>query len=160
MRFYIRVIFDGYDILATTDKEMGVKIMGRYILATMVAFFTIGIINVYCKNLDFKSISDKKYFISLNVGAFMIVIFMIGCVLDIFDISDFIRCFFPLWGLGLSLMLYGIKRRAMIKIFTGKAEEEDYKVYNVIKEKIIYIYIATLLLLLLYAFGITNDILL
>lgn len=160
MRFYIRVIFDGYDILVTTDKEMGVKIMGRYILATMVAFFTIGIINVYCKNLDFKSISDKKYFISLNVGAFMIVIFMIGCVLDIFDISDFIRCFFPLWGLGLSLMLYGIKRRAMIKIFTGKAEEEDYKVYNVIKEKIIYIYIATLLLLLLYAFGITNDILL
>lgn len=134
--------------------------MGRYILATMVAFFTIGIINVYCKNLDFKSISDKKYFISLNVGAFMIVIFMIGCVLDIFDISDFIRCFFPLWGLGLSLMLYGIKRRAMIKIFTGKAEEEDYKVYNVIKEKIIYIYIATLLLLLLYAFAITNDILL
>ena len=134
--------------------------MGRYILATMVAFFTIGIINVYCKNLDFKSISDKKYFISLNVGAFMIVIFMIGCVLDIFDISDFIRCFFPLWGLGLSLMLYGIKRRAMIKIFTGKAEEEDYKVYNVIKEKIIYIYITTLLLLLLYAFGITNDILL
>lgn len=129
--------------------------MGRYILATMVAFFTIGIINVYCKNLDFKSISDKKYFISLNVGAFMI-----GCVLDIFDISDFIRCFFPLWGLGLSLMLYGIKRRAMIKIFTGKAEKEDYKVYNVIKEKIIYIYIATLLLLLLYAFGITNDILL
>lgn len=129
--------------------------MGCYILATMVAFFTIGIINVYCKNLDFKSISDKKYFISLNAGAFMI-----GCILDIFDISDFIRYFFPLWGLGLSLMLYGIKRRAMIKIFMGKAEEEDYKVYNVIKEKIIYIYIATLLLLLLYAFGITNDILL
>lgn len=48
----------------------------------------------------------------------------------------------------------------MIKIFMGKAEEEDYKVYNVIKEKIIYIYIATLLLLLLYAFGIINDILL
>ena len=48
----------------------------------------------------------------------------------------------------------------MIKIFTGKAEKEDYKVYNVIKEKIIYIYIATLLLLLLYVFGITNDILL
>ena len=69
--------------------------MGRYILATMVAFFTIGIINVYCKNLDFKSISDKKYFISLNVGAFMI-----GCVLDIFDISDFIRCFFLCGGLG------------------------------------------------------------
>lgn len=90
----------------------------------------------------------------------MIVIFMIGCILDIFDISDFIRYFFLLWGLGLSLMLYGIKRRAMIKIFMGKAEEEDYKVYNVIKEKIIYIYIATLLLLLLYAFGITNDILL
>lgn len=134
--------------------------MGCYILATMVAFFTIGIINVYCKNLDFKSISDKKYFVSLNAGAFMIVIFMIGCILDIFDISDFIRYFFPLWGLGLSLMLYGIKRRAMIKIFMGKAEEEDYKVYNVIKEKIIYIYIATLLLLLLYAFGITNDILL
>ena len=51
--------------------------------------------------------------------------------------------FFPLWGLGLSLMLYGIKRRAMIKIFTGKAEEEDYKVYNVIKEKL-YTYILQL----------------
>lgn len=134
--------------------------MGRYILATMVAFFTIGIINVYCKNLDFKSISDKKYFVSLNIGAFMIVIFLIGCILDVFCISDFIRYFFPLWGIGLSLMLYGIKRRAMMKIFTGKAEEEDYKVYNIIKEKIIYIYIATVLLLLLYVLGITNDILL
>ena len=134
--------------------------MGRYVLATMIAFFTIGIINVYSKNLDFKLINDKKYFVSLNFGAWMIVIFMIGCILDIFDISDFIRYFFPLWGLGLSLMLYGIKRRAMMKMFMGKAEEEDYKVYNIIKEKIIYIYIATLLLLLLYIFGITNNILL
>ena len=40
-------------------------------------------------------------------------------------------------------MLYGIKRRAMIKIFTVKAEEEDYKVYNVIKEKL-YTYILQL----------------
>lgn len=134
--------------------------MGRYVLATMVAFFTIGIINVYSKNLDFKLMNDKKYFVSLNFGALMIVIFMIGCILDIFDISDFIRYFFPLWGLGLSLMLYGIKRRAMMKMFMGKAEEEDYKVYNIIKEKIIYIYIATLLLLLLYVLGITNNILL
>ena len=134
--------------------------MGRYVLATMVAFFTIGIINVYSKNLDFKLMNDKKYFVSLNFGALMIVIFMIGCILDIFDISDFIRYFFTLWGLGLSLMLYGIKRRAMMKMFMGKAEEEDYKVYNIIKEKIIYIYIATLLLLLLYVLGITNNILL
>lgn len=134
--------------------------MGRYVLATMVAFFTIGIINVYSKKLDFKLMNDKKYFVSLNFGAWMIVIFMIGCILDIFDISDFIRYFFPLWGLGLSLMLYGIKRRAMMKMFMGKAEEEDYKVYNIIKEKIIYIYIATLLLLLLYVLGITNNILL
>nr|WP_304261022.1 hypothetical protein [Phascolarctobacterium succinatutens] len=134
--------------------------MGRYVLATMVAFFTIGIINVYSKNLDFKLMNDKKYFVSLNFGALMIVIFMIGCILDIFDISDFIRYCFPLWGLGLSLMLYGIKRRAMMKMFMGKAEEEDYKVYNIIKEKIIYIYIATLLLLLLYVLGITNNILL
>lgn len=134
--------------------------MGRYVLATMVAFFTIGIINVYSKNLDFKLMNDKKYFVSLNFGALMIVIFMIGCILDIFDIRDFIRYFFPLWGLGLSLMLYGIKRRAMMKMFMGKAEEEDYKVYNIIKEKIIYIYIATLLLLLLYVLGITNNILL
>ena len=134
--------------------------MGRYVLATMVAFFTIGIINVYSKNLDFKLMNDKKYFVSLNFGALMIVIFMIGCILDIFDISDFIRYFFPLWGLGLSLMLYGIKRRAMMKMSMGKAEEEDYKVYNIIKEKIIYIYIATLLLLLLYVLGITNNILL
>lgn len=57
-------------------------------------------------------------------------------------------------------MLYGIKRRVMMKMFMGKAEEEDYKVYNIIKEKIIYIYIATLLLLLLYVLGITNNILL
>lgn len=134
--------------------------MGRYVLATMVAFFTIGIINVYSKNLDFKLMNDKKYFVSLNFGALMIVIFMIGCILDILDISDFIRYFFPLWGLGLSLMLYGIKRRVMMKMFMGKAEEEDYKVYNIIKEKIIYIYIATLLLLLLYVLGITNNILL
>ena len=135
--------------------------MGRYVLATMVAFFTIGIINVYSKNLDFKLMNDKKYFVSLNFGAWMIVIFMIGCILDIFYISDFIRYFFPLWGLGLSLMLYGIKRRAMMKMFMGKAEEEDYKVYNIIKEKIIYIYIATLLLLLLlYILSITNNILL
>ena len=48
----------------------------------------------------------------------------------------------------------------MMKMFMGKAEEEDYKVYNIIKEKIIYIYIATLLLLLLYVLGITNNILL
>lgn len=95
--------------------------MGCYILATMVAFFTIGIINVYCKNLDFKSISDKKYFISLNAGAFMIVIFMIGCILDIFDISDFIRYFFPLWGLGLSLMLYGIIKKSDDKNIYGKS---------------------------------------
>lgn len=74
--------------------------MGRYVLATMVAFFTIGIINVYSKNLDFNLMNDKKYFVSLNFGALMIVIFMIGCILDIFDISDFIRYFFPLWGLG------------------------------------------------------------
>ena len=95
--------------------------MGRYILATMVAFFTIGIINVYCKNLDFKSISDKKYFISLNVGAFMIVIFMIGCVLDIFDISDFIRCFFSFVGVWVIINAIWNKKKSDDKNIYGKS---------------------------------------
>lgn len=131
--------------------------MGNMYLTIIGILFCIVVIRIYINNLNKNYFYDKKYFFAFTSGMCLFLFFMIGSLLEFNGYIKFIIYFFPLWVVGPTLFLYGLRRLMLLQIKKGEYDDSVLKKFNIIDSRMRMLYVICFISITLLIFVIFDG---
>ena len=127
-------------------------------LTIITLLFCIVFFKIYIKNFKREYFEDKKYIWSFTIGLCLFEFFMIGSLFDYYGYIKFIKYFFPLWAIGPTMFLYGLRRLMVLQM---EKEIDNYNItlkkFNVINNRMNTLYVICVLSVFLLIFAIIDG---